>query len=77
MVEAAATKDLSLVTLAPGEVIFRQGEASQAFYLVESGEVRLYKQTHTKYDQHVYVYTHTHTHIYIYIYVYLHMHIHR
>jgi len=31
----------SLLTVPPGEVIFRQGDRSSAFYLIESGEVQM------------------------------------
>jgi len=39
VIEAAAQADLTLRECARGEIIFRQGEPSDAFYLVESGEV--------------------------------------
>ena len=36
-----ASPDDRTVTLAPGQVLFRQGDRSSAFYLIESGEVQM------------------------------------
>mmetsp|Transcript_9693 Transcript_9693/g.28051 ORF Transcript_9693/g.28051 Transcript_9693/m.28051 type:complete len:490 (-) Transcript_9693:526-1995(-) len=41
VIEATAEEDLTIKEYAPGQLIFRQGEPSDAFYLVESGEVEM------------------------------------
>ena len=41
VVASAADEDLRVVSFAPGETIFRQGDPSDSFYVLESGEVEM------------------------------------
>jgi len=41
VIEAAGNEDATIVHLRPGETLFRQGDRSGAFYVIESGEIEM------------------------------------